>query len=288
MCQLNKIEISVYQYEGTLEAYLRELLHCSKNYLKKSSLTKKQLNLNVTHQFQVSIPIEIVNHLKINPHYEGSENLIIGETDEFLLLSKPAALHMHPHSYKDCDTLLNSLRQSKYSSLLDVNHGEWDRGLIYRLDYETSGLALYAKTDALYQKYRDNFHELVDSKIYYAIVKGKAQNTVYKDKVNYRGEKKGSGYVIGHGEYSAFIEVEMCQYNEDNNLSLVKVKLYEGIRHQIRIQLAHHKHPILGDELYKGPKAQRLFLHCYEYTIDGKSYRDENLELFREFFNFNS
>lgn len=287
MSQHNKIDFSVYDFEGSLEDYLRELLQCSKNYLKKSSLSKKQLNLNLTHKFQLSIPLDIINNNKINPAYEGADNLILSETDEFLILSKPARLHMHPHSYEDQDTLLNYLRQSEYSHYLSVNKSEWDRGLIYRLDYETSGLVLYAKSDEIYQRYRAKFHELVDSKIYYAVVKGKAQSSIYKDKVNYRGEKKGAGYVVGHGEYSAFIEVEACEYNKVENISLVKVKLYEGIRHQIRIQLAHHKHPILGDELYQGPRGDRLYLHCYEYTIDGKTYRDDNLEVFRQLFNLN-
>lgn len=287
MSQFNKIQLSVFQYEGSLEDYLKEILQCSRNLLKKSALTKKQLQLNLTHKKQIEVPIEVINHLMINPLYEGEENLFINETDEFLILSKPAGLHMHPHRYLDKDTLLNYLRQSSYHNYLKVNQSKWDRGLVYRLDYETSGLVLYAKNDQIYEKYRDNFHDLVESKVYYAICKGKVESTIFKDKVNYRGEKKGSGYVIGHGEYSAFIEVELCEFDEESNLSLVKVKLYEGIRHQIRIQLSHHKHPILGDELYKGPKSDRLYLHCYEYTINGKTYRDDKLKAFFKFFNLN-
>tara|TARA_B100001971_G_scaffold215192_1_gene259902 strand:- start:155191 stop:156063 length:873 start_codon:yes stop_codon:yes gene_type:complete len=286
MSQHNNIEISNIDFEGTLESYLRELLKCSRNFLKKSSLTKKQLNLNIKPKETLFIPIEVINHGEINPIYSGEEIKLIGETDEFLILSKPANTHMHPHTYRDQNTVLNSFYQLGIGNYLKVNQAEYDRGLLYRLDYATSGLVLYAKSDEVYLKYRENFHDLVESKEYLAICKGECSDALLKDKVNYRGEKKGAGYVVEHGEYSAFIEVNHIKYLADKNLSLVKVKLYEGIRHQIRIQLSHNKNPILGDDLYQGPKADRLYLHCYRYTINGETYCDENLGVFRQLFDF--
>ena len=286
MSQPNKLELSNLNYEGSLEEYLKDFLGLSKSFLKKSGLSKKQLNLSIKPKDQLYIPINVINHGKINPNYVGSPIKVIDEDEEFIVLSKPAKIHIHPHNYLDQDTLLNAFYALNLSSYLNVNRNEYDRGLVYRLDYETSGLCLYAKSDEVYAKYRNQFHDLVESKEYFVICKGKCEDALYKDKVNYRGEKKGAGYVVGHGEYSAFIEVKFIEYNAKENLSLVKVKLYEGIRHQIRIQMAHHGHPILGDELYKGPKAQRLYLHCHEYKINNKIFRDENLVLFRELFDF--
>lgn len=286
MSQHNNIEISNLNFEGTLEDFLKEVFNCSRNFLKKSPLSKKQLNLKLRLRQKLVLPLEVINHGQINPDFEGDEVQLIDETDEFLILSKPAQLHMHPHSYLDKNTVLNSFFNLGLNKYLKVNSEEYDRGLLYRLDYETSGLILYAKSDAIYKNYRDNFHDLIESKQYLAICKGRCEEALLKDKINYRGEKKGSGYVVEHGEYSAFIEVKLIQYNKEKDLSLIKVILYEGIRHQIRIQLAHIKHPLLGDELYHGPRAKRLYLHCYKYQIANNTYKDNNLGVFRDFFDF--
>ena len=69
------------------------------------------------------------------------------------------------------------------------------------------------------------------------------------------------------------------------------VNLETGLRHQIRAQLADNGHPILGDELYGGPKCDRLYLHCYRYQfqLGGINYEfiDSDLGSFSLFFNLN-
>lgn len=281
----NEISLSSLVESCTVYDFLKDYLQISHNQIKKSGLTKKFLTRYLRNKDQLSLPIDLLNHLKVNPNCSLADVKIIGEDKDLIVIHKPAHSHMHPHRYSDTDTLLNYLANSEFSNYLRVNDNSYDRGLLYRLDYETSGLVLYAKSNDVYEHYRKDFDLLVKEKYYLAICNGKVKDCSLKDNISYRGNKKAKGYVSGSGEFSAFIKVECLEYDSKNDLSLVKVFLFEGIRHQIRIQLAHAGNPILGDELYGKKKADRLFLHCYEYHLENKSYRDNLFIDFNEFFN---
>jgi len=283
----NDISFSSLESFESIGSFIKDYFHISNAQLKKSGLSKKFLNRALREKETISLSANIVNYLKINPESEITENIVIENTNDFLILHKPSKVHMHPHSYEDTNTLLNYLVKD-YNDLLKVNDTAYDRGLLYRLDYETSGLVIYAKTFELYEEYRKKFSEMVKEKYYLAICSGKLESVTLKNLISYRGERNSTGYVSNHGEYDAFIRVETLDYNEEQDLSLVKVFLFEGIRHQIRIQLANIGHAILGDDLYRGRKADRLYLHCYQYTLGEKSFVDKSLVDFRKFFNFDS
>ncbi|MGK0367384.1 MAG: 23S rRNA-/tRNA-specific pseudouridylate synthase, partial [Thermoproteota archaeon] len=90
----------------------------------------------------------------------------------------------------------------------------------------------------------------------------------------------------------ANLSFKRLSYNEELNVSLVEVILETGQRHQIRVQLAHHGFPILGDEIYGGTKAQRVFLHSYLYKINlldsEVEIKAREVSLFDRFFDLNS
>lgn len=250
----------------------------------KSFLSHKQRKQSIKKNQEITLPIDIVNDLKINPLYIGPKIKMIFEDNELIAFSKPYNLHIHPLKYSDKETLLNAID----SKLWHVNDKAYDRGLIYRLDFETSGLVLYAKSTDLYHRYRKNLNEAT-KKEYYAIVHGKTQS---HEKLSHFLSAKGKNNSIvfvsdNETGQSANLEFTTLDYNKDKDLSLVKILLNEGRRHQIRVQLAHIGHPILGDEKYGGLPAQRLFLHCYSYSFENsnKSYMDKSLNLFENFFN---
>ena len=166
-----------------------------------------------------------------------------------------------------------------------------DRGLINRLDFETSGVIFYAKSQSTHQFIRQNFNQAVKAKRYLAIistdkeVNGSFNHSYFAPK----GAKK-----VSISEYSqssaqkACIEVSTLEYDSSAGLALVQVLLHQGKRHQIRAQLSFLGFPILGDQLYAGQKADRIFLHCLEYEINylSKLYRilSPKPSLFSDFF----
>ena len=95
-------------------------------------------------------------------------------------------------------------------------------------------------------------------------------------------------YSVMSRQYKIDRKILKINYHKDHDISLVKIKLKEGKRHQIRVQLMALGHPILGDKLYGEEHPLRMFLHCFEYQLEyeGKTltFRDKNFYLF--FFNF--
>ena len=276
---------------------LIDVLNISKTQIKKKYSTPKELKRKIYKRQEYFIDANIINFGEIYPEFGGGPRpSIIQEDQTFIALSKPPKIHCHPLSYDEKDNLLSFLYQEKNDASLCVNTGYYDRGLIYRIDYETSGLVLYAKSDELYHKYRENFKELVIEKQYFAIVDGEYSSSTEKLEhyLDYTGSRNGRAKVLPKGESSAFLaqaSVEVIEYNQAQNCSLLLLTLKQGHRHQLRVQLSATGHAILGDPLYGTRAESRMFLHCYKYTLiveeKKQEYSDSNLGLFTDFFNFN-
>lgn len=266
---LNKASFSVLDSYINMEKALIEIFGFSKNLLKKH-LTKNQLQKPMKKGDRLDLPLNLINHGQINPVYAGPIVQIQYEDDLILVLNKPAKIHSHPLTYDESDNLLSFLRELRGDRELLVNLANYDRGLLYRLDYETSGLMIYVKNPHLHQELRTNFHRVMKEKIYLAKVKGKFdQEGLWEHKLKPSEERGYKMKVDSHGE-SAVLEAKLKIYDEKTDTSIVEIKLHNGLRHQIRIQLATLGFPIIGDGLYGGEEGKRLFLHAYRYEIQTK------------------
>lgn len=292
---MNAIKLCLLNNEGSMESFLMDLFKLSKQQIKKYKFNKKFLKLEARKNMELELPIDLVNHDFINPSYTGQNVEVLFSDEYFIVLNKPNKVHMCALKYSDTDNLLSFLR--KYDSkLLEVNKSNNDRGLIYRLDYETSGIVYYAKSQIVYEQMRSTFHEVMQEKSYFAIVEGKFENDGMHIHFLKSSGLKGSKMLVSDDEVEnsqlAKINVRILDYNSKENVTLLKVSLKTGLRHQIRCQLSHLGHPIVGDELYGAKPAQRLFLHANQYKFEYKSksysYACDVDSLFESFFNFNS
>lgn len=283
---------SLYDY-NSVEDLLLDMCDVSRNKIKTKLSKKFRLSHVKKHQV-IHVSIDLLNAGYINPEFKGLKKpIIIEETSDFLILSKPYGVHAHPHSYTDHNNVLSYLRSEHFFSPLNINVKNYDRGLLYRLDFETSGLMILLKDETLLKKYRSHFSEKVKSKIYYAIVKGKiSKQGNIKTLIKYSGFKNKKAKIITGDDNEGIklnLEILKINYHKDHDISLVKIKLKEGKRHQIRVQLMALGHPILGDKLYGEEHPLRMFLHCFEYQLEyeGKTltFRDKNFYLFSHFFN---
>lgn len=283
----DKIEISFIEDYDSFQSALLSLVDISKNQLKKF-LSKKELARPIRANKTYQIPIDIINNQKINPIYTGNPVRILGESEHIVAVHKPRECHSLPLKYSDTNCVQNYLC-SVHSNLLEVNMRQLERGLLNRLDFETSGILLFAKSDDIYQKVRNEFHTIVTVKNYLAIVEGEFPNSVeLMNHLTNSGDRK-TVLVSDQGEL-ALARAERIDFKEGK--SLVKIELKTGLRHQIRVQLAHLGFPILGDILYGGAAHERLFLHAKEYALElaGEkvSFVDNDAELFSSFFDLNS
>lgn len=281
------VELSWLNNEATFKEAIQKTLGSSGQQIKKYFSSKEQ-DKPVLARESVKLPITLVNHMKINPVYSGPPVTIISEDDDFLVLHKPAGVHCHPHSYADKDTLLNFLVSAGKWQPLMVNQANYDRGLLYRLDQDTSGVMVVAKTEKSFKYIREHFDTSMKKKFYWAIVEGdfdKDGRWLHHFKAT--GLKGVKQKVTDHeiqGSHEGSLSAMKITSLEGKSLVLVNLKT--GLRHQIRAQLAHLGFPILGDELYGGRKAERLFLHALRYEFF-QTVEDPEADLFGLFFDLN-
>ncbi len=275
MAPNNTIQYSLLESVSSVEEFLKLNFKCSSNKLKKY-FDKSFLNRSFEAHATLNLPLNFVNDGEINPDYIGPSIDILHEDETFLVLDKPANLFVHPLVYDEKNNCLSFLRQHK-AEVLKVNIENYDRGLLYRLDFETSGVLVYVKNDSAYQYLRDNFKNIAKKKTYLCLVEGECKlNGSYTHFFSSK-DIKGKKVVVSDnpslgtpGELSLTAKA----YDPKTNTTLVEVELKSGLRHQIRAQLAHLGFPLRGDVFYGGKAANRLYLHAFQYELEfeAKSY----------------
>jgi len=278
-------------FEST-EIFLQQELKFSRSFIKKFKFSKKFLKKSIHKGQTIELPLDFLNKNQINPRYHGPEIKIIHECENFLVLSKPDNIHCFPFYYSEQNNVLSFIRERADSSrLLTVNGGEYERGLLYRLDKCTSGLLVYLKNENTYFQLRQEFDQLVKTKKYYAVVEGQCSLMGnYSVALSAQGRKGGTMAQAKESEAGQIAELSIisCLYNKDRNMTLVELDLQTGVRHQIRCQLSLLGFPILGDTLYGARENQRVFLHAFQYSWHWQersySFKSELPSVFRELF----
>ncbi len=270
-------------------------LNISKSQLKKTKFPKKFLEKKIDCKNELEIPLNLLNQGIINPVYIGPKIEVLFEDNEILCVNKPPKVHSHSLYYDKQDNVLSFLREYLYLKKTNFCfERKYEGGLLYRLDFETSGVLFFSKTKENYLEVRKNFDKLAKSKEYICIVQGQFEETgIHKHHLSAFGPRKNKVRVKENGDLGqGIMETSILNYNSSLNLTLLKVKLFTGIRHQIRAQLSFLGFPILGDNLYGGRPEDRCFLHAYKYSIliREKNYQIESkkADLFDRFFDLNS
>ncbi|MDC1175651.1 RNA pseudouridine synthase, partial [Bacteriovoracaceae bacterium] len=204
-----------------------------------------------------------------------------------LIISKPERVHCHPLSYLESNNCLSFLRSRGYGEVLKVNKDHYDRGLLFRLDFETSGVLFFTKKESIYEQVRGDFQQVMKEKFYLAIVSNEIEES--GTLINVISTK---GKTVKEDEKGVTAEISFEKIGSNDKYSLIKIKLGHGHRHQIRAQLKLNGTPILGDTLYGGEESERVWLHALSYEIvineDEVIKVSDTPELFFSFLNLNS
>lgn len=199
---------------------------------------------------------------------------IVYEDAELLVVNKPAGLAVHGFSAQTRNTLANFLAAQR-PSLLQVGKSRWEPGIVHRLDRETSGLVVVAKTAAAFEHLRRQFRERKIGKTYLALVWGESPTDgmidfpLAHDSRDRRRMRALTGKTYKKRPKSWPAVTRYRRLGMVNGLSLLEVEMATGVTHQIRVHLATIGHAIVGDRLYGDPDAetfalQRHFLHAWK------------------------
>lgn len=188
---------------------------------------------------------------------------ILLETPDIAVINKPAGLVMHPGAGNETGTLAHRL-VAHYPTLADVGHPRRP-GIVHRLDKETSGVVLVARTVESYHLLQAAFERREVKKTYLAIVEGRPEvETARIDAPIGRHPTRRTHMAVRSGGREALTEYRLLASTHD--ASLLEVRPETGRTHQIRVHLVSVGRPILGDSQYgrKTPKAERPLLHAWQ------------------------
>ncbi|MBC7537787.1 MAG: RNA pseudouridine synthase [Bacteriovorax sp.] len=184
-------------------------------------------------------------------------------------MDKPANIFVHPLIYDEKNNCLSFLRAHK-PAYLNVNTKNYDRGLLYRLDFETSGVLVYVKKEEAYQFLRENFKTIAKKKTYLCLVEGEC--SLVGAFTHYFSSKdiKGKRVIVSDNQSTGDkgeLSLKALHYDLKTNTTLMEVDLKTGLRHQVRAQLAFLGFPLRGDLFYGGKAGKRLYLHALNYQL---------------------
>lgn len=203
------------------------------------------------------------------PEPEPIPLAVVYEDDQLIVIDKPAGLVVHPAAGNWSGTLVNALLAHCGASLSGIG-GVRRPGIVHRLDKDTSGLMVVAKTDAahraLARQFADHGRAGPLQRRYRALVWGepKPRHGRIATRIGRKPAARQKMAVVGTGGKEAVTHYEvLASYGGggDALASLVECRLETGRTHQIRVHMGHIGHPLLGDATYGGgfkSKAQRL------------------------------
>ncbi|MFO7320623.1 MAG: RluA family pseudouridine synthase [Chloroflexota bacterium] len=202
---------------------------------------------------------------------------VLYEDDLLAVIDKPAGLIVHPGAGNETGTLVNAILH-RWPQIGEMNYAPKRRGIVHRLDKDTSGLLLVAKDQRAMQHLMRQFQQRSVEKIYLALLErapktptGRIEVPIMRDP-NQR--RKMIVHRAGRPAISEYAVIERFRTGQ----VLVRVRLLTGRTHQIRVHMAFMEAPVVGDTLYGYRKAKfglrRQFLHaarlCFDHPTTGE------------------
>ena len=285
-----------------LDKYLASKLKTlTRSQIKKIILSKnvsinKKTTLSPSKKLKSGNSIEIIIKEKkveyIKPQKIDID--IIFEDDEIIVVDKPSGIVVHPGAGNKEGTLVNALLYLYKKKLSNLN-GLSRPGIVHRIDKETSGLLVIAKTNFSHAKIAKQFSDHTVKRKYLALIwgvirplSGKITTLLSRNKKNRQlmsvTERAGKKAVTNYKTLKVFVIKNIPK------ISLLECELETGRTHQIRVHINHKGSSLLGDKQYgkknlKFKNINKNFLEALE-NLDGQALHAQTLEFIHPTKNF--
>lgn len=230
----------------------------------------------------------LINDTKITPHYSLTDgdniciNLIekekpiaknwqipiIAETEDYLVVDKPAGIVVHPAKDFDDTTLIDVILKT-HPKIKEIGDNTIRPGIVHRLDKNVSGLMIIAKTEQMFFALKEQFKTKKTKKIYLGLVYGLIKDDYGKIDFNIARSENGKMVARPTNQEGKKALTEYEVINRYNNFSYLKINIKTGRTHQIRLHFHALGFPIVGEKLHlqkklkSNLKLDRMFLHAH-------------------------
>jgi 23S rRNA pseudouridine1911/1915/1917 synthase len=197
---------------------------------------------------------------------------IVHEDDELIVIDKPAGMVVHPAPGSATGTLVQALLHHCVDSLAGIG-GEKRPGIVHRIDKDTTGLLVVAKTDRAHHALAAQFEAHTVERAYLALCRGVPESSdprlrglkgvAFEGAVlrietrldRHRTDRQRQAVYFDKGRH-AITRVQLVdRFGTPPQVALVECRLQTGRTHQIRVHMAHVGHPLIGDQTYGRPRA---------------------------------
>jgi len=189
---------------------------------------------------------------------------ILYEDNHIIVVVKPPNILSQSDNTNDLDmlTIIKNYLKEKYNK-----PGNVYLGLVHRLDRMTSGIMVFAKTSKAASRLSNNIREGDFKKEYIATVTGKLEGTGQLQDYLFKDERTNTSSVVKENKKNA--KLAKLEYMvightvcKDKEYTYVRIKLYTGRHHQIRVQFSNINHPLYGDVKYGSQKGELALVAC--------------------------
>lgn len=218
--------------------------------------------------------VQVSDDLFTTPALQPNPQLavdILYEDALLIAVNKPAGMASHALHAHETDTVANFLL-ARHPEMARAGRNDREAGIVHRLDTDTSGILLAARTAEAYSALRRQFAQGQVLKEYVALVEGDVRSPgVVRTALTHQGRNRRSmrPAVPGRDARARIAITEFEPIEHFRQLTLLRVRIPTGVRHQIRAHLASIGHPVVGDRLYgsRSHDVPRHLLHATRLRI---------------------
>ncbi len=228
-----------------------------KNLFDKGEIFVNGVSKSASYKLKVGdeISFELPEVEEIDALPEEIDIDIVYEDDSLLVINKARGMVVHPAPGNNTGTLVNAVLFHAKGNLSGIN-GKIRPGIVHRIDKDTTGLLVVAKTNDAHLFLSDQLGDRSLSREYYALVHGNIKEdtgTIDAPIGRYENDRKKMTVTNKNSREAVtdfFVEERFGMY------TLVRCKLRTGRTHQIRVHMKHIGHPIVGDKTYGAKKEE--------------------------------